>query len=317
MNCPVCKTPLGEDVAVCPNCGEKVSDTQRVVVAPKTDSEEMEATTVIPVVGARKTAEPKSEKKEQIKNPKEIKEDKPKAEKTAKTVNASNALKIKIFTIVIACLATLAVGLGITVGVVLLSSVEKAPQKQTVENAQTKDDKTKKEDTIDVAELEVGESTGVAEKEGIKIDTDYPFQKGKKLAAPQLEYKTLRNSEFAYKCDVPADFEFVFDADGEIRYGASDKTAYMDIGAFKNTGELDAAAVKNMISKELGTSAEYEVSGDDWFIMRTVRDSVVYCNKCFASPDIVRYIEFVYPLEYDEIYDVYVNDIEDTFEKTN
>ena len=232
-------------------------------------------------------------------------------------VRTPDALKTKIITAAVACVATIAVVLGVAAATVAICSVEKAPKADTVKTSGTKDKNKEEKEKINPDDLIRGESICIPEKAGIKIDTSYSFAKGKKLSSTALEYKTLRNSEFGYKCDIPSEFVFLSDADGEIRYGAVDKTAYMDIGAFSNIAGVGAAEVKDMISDELGAAAEYEVSGDDWFIMRTTKSGIVYYHKCFASSDFVRYIEFVYPSEYSEIYDVYVNDIESTFEKTN
>ena len=316
MNCPKCQFPLSEDMAFCPECGEKASDTQRVVIPEKSREDTLGATTVIPVVGRQRGAEPKAE-------PEPVKEQKPAKDKPSeksgaeKAVSGRNDTKTKILTILVACVITIAVGLGITFAAILVGSMDRSDAPKTVQTDDTKNKKDEKEEKTDTAGLEIGESVGVEEKTGIKIDKNYPFATGQKLTATERKYKSLRNSEFGYKCDIPSDFVFLSDADGEIRYGAGDKTAYMDIGAFANRNASAAGDVKATISHELGTSADYEVSGDDWFIMRSVKSGVVYYHKCFATESSVRYIEFVYPAEYSEIYDAYVDDIGSSFEKTN
>ncbi len=302
MNCSKCNNPIEEGSRFCSYCGTLIGGEENGVIQT-IHTDDIEKTMAIPVIRTETAVEvPKTEPAKKV----DSKEKKP----------SNKVNNTKVITFVIAFLVTLVVGLLITLAAVVISYNVKKPKvtepqpTQVQVQGETKKEEKKKE------KLEVGESEGTEEKAGISIDTDFEFDLNAKVASTELSYKTLKNTEFGYKCDIPSAFKFVSDADGEIRYRAEDKTAYMDIGAFSNDANLTPDEVKSMVTRSLGSSAQYEEMTDDGFIMSTVSGSVVYYFKCYVD-EFIRYVEFVYPTRYRDVYDVYVDDIEPTFVKTN
>lgn len=316
MNCPRCQSPVGENSLFCAHCGATLTDEARDGSVGAYDTDDIEKTMTIPAVRPQTVAVRETDAVKPAPSGRKS----PAPKHSGVSAPAKSNAKTSVLVVVIAFLITLVAGLGITLAAVLISS---SPDKAQVDNppalqvGSTEQDKEQeKEETEEPEELPVGESVGTEEKTGITIDTGFDFSLGGTVASSELSYKTLKSTEFGYKCDIPAAFKFVSDADGEIRYRAEDKTAYMDIGAFANDHSLTYEEIKSMVSKELGGAVDYEDSGEDWFIMRTISRGVVYYFKCYAD-EFIRYVEFVYPAEYKDVYDVYVSDIEPTFVRTN
>ena len=316
MNCPRCQSPVGEDTLFCAHCGATLTQEVQQSSISAYDTDDIEKTMAIPAVRPQAVAVRQTDASE--KTPAEKRPPAPK--RSGASATAKGNAKTSILVVVIAFLITLVAGLGITLAAVLISSSSDKVQPDDTPTLQVDNTEQEKEqekqDPEEPAELPVGESVGTEEKTGISIDTGFEFSLGKTLASSALSYKTLKSTEFGYKCDIPAAFKFVSDADGEIRYRAEDETAYMDIGAFANDHSLTHDEIKSMVSKELGGAVDYEDSGEDWFIMCTISRGVVYYFKCYAD-ELIRYVEFVYPAEYKDVYDVYVSDIEPTFVRIN
>lgn len=308
MTCPKCNLTVDDDARFCEHCGNPLIQETEESTANTIVADDIEKTMAIPAV---KTSMATSESAGSVREKALIKPD---YDKKKKTSSSNEALKKKILISSLSFVITLVVGLSVLAAVILIgnsSSKSNADKTKTEVSQEKKEKKPENKKSEDIPE---GESVGIEEKAGIYVDTDYDFKLGKSIASAELSYKTLKSTDYNYVCDIPSAFKFVSDSDGEIRYRAEDGTAYMDIGAFSNEDNLSCSEIKKMVTDKLGTGSESGDSGEDWFTMTTVSDGVVYYFKCYAD-DYIRYIEFVYPAEYRDIYEVYVSDIEPTFEK--
>ncbi len=297
MNCPKCSSSVDDGTLFCPKCGAPVC-------AEAGGREELEKTMAIPVVRT-------TEKGESIAAARQPVQTGPKTEK-AEAKPKRNIGRWQTF--VIAFLITVAVCLALALVYVLLQR-ETLPKAVSTDTsiADTKpkgEDKTKKEPE---EELKDGESVGVDDEVyGVRIDKEYPFSKGVSLGSEELSYKTMRGAD--YRCDVPSGFEFVYEKDGEIRYASNDGTAYMDIGSFENKSSLTLSQIKDKALEDIGGREVSSEGGDGRYSVTIDRDGIIYHHKCILSGDNIVYYELVYPLEYREVYDVYVSDIDETFD---
>ncbi len=308
MICPKCNLTVDDDARFCEHCGNPLIQENEKSAENTIVTDDIEKTMAIPVVKAgmasAETSLPVREKALV----------KPDSDKPQKSLSSNEALKKKILISSLSFVITLAVGFSILAAVIFLGNSSSKPNdgKTKTEVSQTK--KEKKPEDKKQGDMPKGESVGIEEKAGIFVDTDFDFKLGKTIASTELSYKTLKSTDYNYVCDIPSAFKFVSDSDGEIRYRAEDYTAYMDIGAFSNEDNLSCGEIKKMVTDKLGTGSESGDSGEGWFTMTTVSDGVVYYFKCYAD-EYIRYVEFAYPAQYRDVYDVYVSDIEPTFEK--
>ena len=314
MNCPKCNTPNMDDSLFCRACGASLAGESTVQNTSEYDMDktmsipmvkgDMEETVSIPVI-QEKAAKPAYERHNYVAMP----APQPKKVKKGKS-------KEKALTFVIAFLATLIIGLCIALAVVLIGGRDKKIQNDggTVytDNQPSEPEVREEPAEEDKEEPEEGESIGIEEEQegGIKIDKGFGFATGVEIESTAIEYKTLSGSD--YVCDVPSVFQFVSDSGEEIRYAASDNTAYMDIGVTEN--KLTVKELADKVISDVGGSVRYKESGEDFFVMSIESGGVIYYQKCYAGDNII-YFEMVYPSEYDDIYSVYIADMEKSFEK--
>lgn len=305
MICPKCKSPMLEDSLFCSSCGASLKAEESAPVQKEEVNDDIDRTMAIPVIRTR----PEPESKPSVRRVEKS------AESEKKEKNSDKKVKVISFAVSFVC--TVLILFLITLGVIFISNGSKEnPLPAGEETAQKEEAKKNDKKTPSKKDAEDGESIGVDTNARIKIDTEFDFALGETLSSSALEYTTVKNTKYGYKCDVPSSFVSAEGEDGETRYKASDDTAYMDIGAFQNTMELEMDDIKEMISDALSKDVEYENGGDGWFITVTEKNSVVYFLKCYVDEDYVKYMEFVYPEQYSETYDVFVDDIEETFEST-
>ncbi len=305
MTCPKCNLTVDDDARFCEHCGSKLFTEPQDNAENTVITDDIEKTMAIPVVNTRMaTSENASPVREKVL----VKTD----EVKPKIPNES--LKKKLLISSVSFVITLVVGFSILAAVIFIGNSSPKPNADKTKTEVTQGKKEKKPEDKKLEDIPEGESVGIEEKAGIFVDTDFDFKLGKTIASAELSYKTLKSTDYNYVCDIPSSFKFVSDSDGEIRYRAEDNTAYMDIGAFSNEDNLSCNEIKKMVTDKLGTGSESGDSGEGWFTMTTVSDGVVYCFKCYAD-EYIRYVEFAYPTEYRDVYDVYVSDIEPTFEK--
>lgn len=296
MNCPKCTSFVEDGTSFCPKCGAPV--------CAEVLEEELEKTMAIPVIRT-------TEKGESIGSALQTPTAKPKTQQDI-TKPKHNIGRWQTF--VIAFLITVTVCLALALVYVLLQR-ETLPDAVSTQSNIT-DTKPKVEDETkekDDKELKDGESVGVDDEVyGIRIDREYPFNKGVSLKSEELSYKTLKGAD--YRCDIPSEFEFVYEKDGEIRYASINSTAYMDIGSFENKSSLTINQIKDKATKDIDGRKVSSETGDSRYSVTIDRDGIRYHHKCIISGDNIVYYELVYPTEYSEVYDVYVSDIDETFD---
>lgn len=293
MNCPRCQLPVEDDTFFCEHCGAPLGDKDNDI------EQTMELPTVKPIVTYPTEAE-------------RVYEAKPVVRKT-ETKNENKTLKLRIMLTAVSFLATLVVGFGICALIMFTGDSPEPKAKTDVQEVvkTEKKEKAKKEKEKPV-KIKEGSSEGEKEVSTIAIDTHFDFALGCTLASSELSYKTLKNTELGYSCAIPSSFKFVYDNEGEIRYRAEDNTAYVDVGAFVNDDNSTIDQIKSAIKEKLGGTIQREENGDGWFIMTTKSNGVIYYIKCFAGENI-KYVEFVSPAQYKDVYDVFISDMEPMF----
>lgn len=158
----------------------------------------------------------------------------------------------------------------------------------------------------------IGDDADEAASNDISLDaSEFSYALNQTNINANPVYKTVSDSEYNYYCAVPA--HFVEDVAGHM-YHAPDKTALMNIYAESNVYDLNVEQVMNQYIYEVGGTVTYSASGDTWFAVSMEKDGVTYYMKGFVD-HYIREFTFNYPSEYVEVYDKYINYIEDHFKR--
>ncbi len=126
-------------------------------------------------------------------------------------------------------------------------------------------------------------------------------------------YTRIENSEYSYYCAVPK--HFIEDVAGKV-YRAPDNTALMDIRSKSNTSNMTVEQAMNEYISEIDGTVTYSASGDTWFAVSIEKDGIAYYMKGFVD-HYIREFTFSFPTKYLDVYDVYINYIEDNFKRTD
>ena len=311
MNCPKCHLPVEDDTFFCEHCGVPLNDNSTSQSID--DTTDMEKTMVIPVAKSN-VAYSSEPERASVSNP-VAKKNIPTKNTPKKNAKKSEVLKLKFMFTAVSFLITLVIGLGICALVIF---TDDSPEAQTTASSQSgqNGDQAQSEGAQSLEEpTRIVEGSSECEKESVSIDidTEFDFAFDCSLGSLQLSYKDHSGDEFGYTCQVPTSFEQVYTNDIETRYRATDNTAYVDVGAFENVDELSRGEIKSVIKDQLDGEILSEESGDGWFIMTTKKDDIVYYIKCFVG-DYVKYLEFVNPAEYSDVYNVFIEDMEPLFQ---
>ena len=173
------------------------------------------------------------------------------------------------------------------------------------------------EDNETTSEKDYGSSRHIAIYEPL-IDLEYEFARGisvDNVINPDMgdEMKSYENQEYSFICPVPGNFTLEAEGPVEVRYLSRDKTAYIDIGALKNTGNWSVASVRDAVIGTLGGTVDYQAGGEDWFAVSVIKNGTYYYRKSFVAGETIRYFEIVYPEEYSQVFNICVSDIDAGF----
>ncbi len=97
------------------------------------------------------------------------------------------------------------------------------------------------------------------------------------------------------------------------RYFSKDSTAYIRYMKEDKT-EIPIPEIIAQKKSFLGGNVYLENTQDNWYVLSTLRNEVIYYTKSIVDENYVISFMFVYPEEYRDIYDDYVDDIIDGFE---
>ncbi len=188
------------------------------------------------------------------------------------------------------------------------------------EEDKEKSEKDKDDEADDEQEPEDGSGTSYkVNNKKIKVDKNYNFDYDvvfEDEASYTAEYQLHRDDKYGYECPVPQNFALKAKDKTETRYAPYDNTAYMDVGCMENDGGLLADDIMINTIDEIDGLVTYESGGRDWYAISVEKDGVVYYQKCFVDDDNIIYFEFVFPGEYLDVYQQYIDDIESDFYKT-
>ncbi len=175
-------------------------------------------------------------------------------------------------------------------------------------DADTETDSEKDKDT----DTEKGDKDIETEKKVPVFEFDISVLKPKE--EPVSGYNPIRVDTYSFEAIVPADFVCTAEGDGWVTYVASDNTARMMLYGQDNyygyTVEQELERYKN----EIGGTVTYEASGKTWFAVSIEVDGICYYRKCFVD-HYIRTFDFVCMHEHLDIYDEYINEIEDNFRR--
>ena len=119
----------------------------------------------------------------------------------------------------------------------------------------------------------------------------------------------VKRSDAVMSYLVPKNFK----DSGNGRYFTYDNTAHI---RFVKSDVIGQKTMEDLLSEEksrLGGEISLERLEEDWYAVSTLRNEVIYYSKAIMGRDYIISFMFVYPEEYRDIYDDYVDDIVDGF----
>lgn len=101
-----------------------------------------------------------------------------------------------------------------------------------------------------------------------------------------------------------------------MMYQPYDNSAVMEINAYSNTYNMSVQEAMNSYISLIDGTVKYSANGDTWFALSIQKDGVDYYIKCFVD-HYIRYFTFSFPDQYLDVYEPYINYIEDNFKRTD
>ncbi len=141
---------------------------------------------------------------------------------------------------------------------------------------------------------------------------EFPYRFNEYAIIEYPTYTRIYNDDYSYYCAVPDHFRILSDG----IYYAPDNTALMTITADVNFEALSTEQVMYRYIAEIGGKVSYSATGDEWFALSMEKDGISYYRKCYVD-HYIRAFSFSFPDEYLDIYDKYINYIEDNFRRTD
>ncbi len=200
----------------------------------------------------------------------------------------------------IAVITVLLVGLAGAVGYILNNRDEKVNDHRLIGGKDTK---------VEEMDIESPKPTAMPKPTA----TQPPTPTSKLVANPK--YEIMENSAWDYYCAVPDHFEETTGPESNAYY-LTDGTAEMSVGAKNNYSKLSVQGALDKYIGETGGAVTYSATGDDWYAVSVTKDGMVYYRKCFVD-EYIRAFSFKFPEEYLDIYDDYIEYIEDNFKRTD
>ncbi len=334
MICPKCGKTYDDGTVFCGECGSYIGET-------KNDSlgDTLGKTMAIPTIkdyervyASNDAPSPKRETPPTQKKSVKPAETAPRkqaasAPQRAKTdvPREKNTNQKNVFIFIIAFLVVVVIALATILGFVAINSMnsentegeELSTSQDITNNEQKKSQDTKDEEAPDKdkeKDKDKEENSMEAESDE-NSSADFEFAYGLTPGNADRSYTTLTNGDFNYKCALPSDFKFKNDFGDRLRYVAKDKSAYIDIGAMKNSNKLSADEVLANTKSDIGGVNLYDTLGEDWFALNMEKDGICYYQMCYVD-EYIRYFEMAFPKEYTDAYELYVEEISDSFVRT-
>lgn len=128
-------------------------------------------------------------------------------------------------------------------------------------------------------------------------------------------YLTYNDSAYKLSCAYPSHFIKTENIKEEDRFllESPNKIAKMSICAIQNNSTLSAKAVMQQYINSMGGNIEYQANGDTWYATSITVGDKWYYRKCFVHNDYISWFDFNYPIRYNDMYQSYINYIEDNF----
>lgn len=128
-------------------------------------------------------------------------------------------------------------------------------------------------------------------------------------------YLTYNDSFLKLSCAYPSHFVKTENVKAEDRLllKSPNKIANMSICVIQNNSTLSAKAVMQQYINSMGGNIEYQANGDTWYATSITVGDMWYYRKCFVHNDYISWFDFNYPIRYNDMYQKYINYIEDNF----
>ncbi len=122
------------------------------------------------------------------------------------------------------------------------------------------------------------------------------------------QYATYRNSKFDFSCKYPLNFHVVSSGENVYEMENADGSARLSISVGYNYGETVSES-KYYFDTGHNGAIEYSSSGDTFYAERINYNGTCYYRYYKSVGAVSYYFDLIYPSNYQDIYDKYVNDI--------
>ncbi len=127
-------------------------------------------------------------------------------------------------------------------------------------------------------------------------------------------YKTYSDSDYGFSCNYPSHFSVYNDGGQITRYTvqSQDGSARELIAATPIGSETVSSSLQSYINSHPG-NISYKTSGSDYYAINIKNGATEYYKYCKFKNGNMYWFEFISPTAYHEVYDVYINDIYQSF----
>ncbi len=141
-----------------------------------------------------------------------------------------------------------------------------------------------------------------------------PVKKNYNAPVTNPTYYTYSDSDYGFSCAYPSHFKVYNDGGLVTRYTAqtADGSARIKIAGTPAGSATVSSELNNYISEHSG-SVPYKTSGSDYYAVNVNNGVTRYYKYCKFKNGNMYWFEFIYPNEYENIYDGYINDIYNSF----
>lgn len=127
-------------------------------------------------------------------------------------------------------------------------------------------------------------------------------------------YSMYSNSAHGFKCSYPSHFSVYNDGKTETLYSvASYDGLVRELIATRSAENTNVGAELNRYIQNHSGSVTYKTSGSDYFAVNINDGTTEYYKYCKFKNGNMYWFEFISPRAYHDIYDVYINDIYNSF----
>ncbi len=243
--------------------------------------------------------------------------------KSRKRVNSSPAdeSEPKIYIIIITVVALLFIGIAAALfGYILYGGQKTAEDSQTTEIAVTSQVPEKatervntvKQDPDDKKNTQTPRPTSNTGNNGKSGSSSGGNQASGAVENPS--FRSYSDNEYKFSCEYPSHFVTATGTSKFVRrsYKAPDNSATVNICATQNSTGLNVKKVQDNFKASFPGTVDYENSGSDWCVCRTVKDGMYHYGYFSLKNGMIRGFEMHFDGAHYSIYEKYVDYIYDS-----